>query len=96
MLFLSFGDPWIWQFLIVTNLDSISVFRNIPVVPLKRIKYGVYGDLIIICPKPCSMYFEGDYTELDLRPGKERRVRRNAAGPQASLTFLSVRGYSPP
>ena len=96
MLILSLGSPWIWQFLTITNPDSISVFRNVPVVPLKWIEYGVYGDLILRCPKPCSMYFKGDYTHLDLRPGKERRVRSNAAGLQASLIFLSMGGFSPP
>ena len=26
-------------------------------------EYGVYGDLIIICPKPDSMYSEGTITD---------------------------------
>ena len=29
---------------------------HIPTVPLKYIQYGVYGDLIIIYPKPYSIY----------------------------------------
>ena len=32
----------------------ISPMRNI--VPLNRIEYGVYGDLILIYPKPYSVY----------------------------------------
>ena len=30
-----------------------------PIVPLKQIEYGVYGDLIIIYPKPYSIYLRG-------------------------------------
>ena len=29
------------------------------IVPLKYIEYGVYGDLIIIYPKPYSIYLRG-------------------------------------
>ena len=29
------------------------------IVPLKSIEYGAYGDLIIIYPKPCSIYLRG-------------------------------------
>ena len=29
------------------------------IVPLKWIEYGLYGDLIIICPKPYSVYLTG-------------------------------------
>ena len=29
------------------------------IVPLKWIEYGVYGDLIIIYPKPYSIYLRG-------------------------------------
>ena len=29
------------------------------IVPLKWIEHGVYGDLIIIYPRPYSMYFKG-------------------------------------
>ena len=31
--------------------------QNRSIVPLKKIEYGVYGDLIIIYPKPYSIYF---------------------------------------
>ena len=35
------------------------------IVPLKYIEYGVYGDLIIIYPKPYSMYLiKGDYVRV--------------------------------
>ena len=30
-----------------------------PLVPLKEIEYGVYGDLTIIYPKPYSIYLRG-------------------------------------
>ena len=29
------------------------------IVPLKWIEYGVYGDLIMTCPKPYSIYLRG-------------------------------------
>ena len=29
------------------------------IVPLKQIEYGVCGDLLIICPKPYSIYLRG-------------------------------------
>ena len=29
------------------------------IVPLKYIEYGVYGDVIIICPKQYSIYLRG-------------------------------------
>ena len=29
------------------------------IVPLKQIEYGVYGDFIIIYPKPYSIYLRG-------------------------------------
>ena len=28
-------------------------------MPLNWIEYGVYGDLVIICPKPYSIYLRG-------------------------------------
>ena len=31
------------------------------IAPLKKIEYGVYGDLIVIYPKPSSIYLMGDY-----------------------------------
>ena len=31
------------------------------IVPLKQIEYGVYGDLIMIYAKPCSIYLRGTY-----------------------------------
>ena len=37
------------------------------VVPLESIEYGVYGDLIMICPKPYSIYLGGT-TTLDPKP----------------------------
>ena len=30
-----------------------------PIVPLKQIEYGVYGDLIVIYSKPYSIYLRG-------------------------------------
>ena len=29
------------------------------IVPLKQIEYGVYEGLIIVYPKPCSIYLRG-------------------------------------
>ena len=29
------------------------------IVPVKQIEYGVYGDLIILYPKPYSIYLRG-------------------------------------
>ena len=30
-------------------------------VPLRELEYGVYGDLIMVYPKPYSIYVRGDY-----------------------------------
>ena len=35
------------------------VYRVWDIVPLKKIGYRVYGDLIIIYPKPYSIYLRG-------------------------------------
>ena len=36
-------------------------------VSLKYIEHGVYGDLIMICPKPYSIYLRGSIT-LNAKP----------------------------
>ena len=40
-----------------TKMESLNVESLI--VPLKQIDYGVYGDLILIYPKPYSIYLRG-------------------------------------
>ena len=41
------------------------------IVPLKYIKYGVYGDLITIYPKPYSIYLRGTIAARMLKPGQK-------------------------
>ena len=43
--------------MLLSAQDSVWNLRNI--VPLKQIEKGVHGDLIIIYPKPCSIYSRG-------------------------------------
>ena len=38
-------------------VKTVSSLQGI--VPLKSIEYGVYGDLVIIYPKPYSVYLQG-------------------------------------
>ena len=38
---------------------NTSEFRTFFIFPLKKIEYGVYGELIIIYPKPYSIYLRG-------------------------------------
>ena len=38
------------------------------IIPLKQIEYGVYGDLVIMYPKPYSIYSRGDYRGLGTLP----------------------------
>ena len=37
----------------------MHILRHTVIVPLKQIECGVYGDLIIIYPKPYSIYLRG-------------------------------------
>ena len=37
-----------------TSVETLATVRAI--VPLKQIEYGVFGDLIVIYPKPYSIY----------------------------------------
>ena len=66
-------------------------------VPLKQIEYGVYGDLIIICPKPYSIYLPGDCRGQGLRlrniqvEGLENRVHV-AGGFYGGRSTLRVQG----
>ena len=46
----------------VAELRS-DMFCQQVIVPLKKIKYGVYGDLIIIYPFPYSIYLRGAISE---------------------------------
>ena len=38
---------------------NVNDTRKAHGAPLKKIEYGVYGDLILICPKLYSIYFRG-------------------------------------
>ena len=58
------------------------------VVPLKKIEYGVYGDLIEIYPKPCSIYLRGT---IPLKPSGLYFVPLGlfwVFGPEAQVTNL--------
>ena len=47
------------------NMDSKGgMYKICCIVPLKWIECGVYGDLYITYPKPCSIYLRGT---IDLR-----------------------------
>ena len=43
----------------VSNLGVYGIEGLGSIAPLKYIEYGVYGDLIIIYPKPFSIYLRG-------------------------------------
>ena len=54
------------------------------IVPLKWMEYGIYGDLIIIYPKPYSIYLRGtidpevptgSYLKVQRHPEKEYLLR---------------------
>ena len=39
---------------------------NQNIIPLKYIEYGLYADLIVIYPKPCSIYLRGTIGAWDI------------------------------
>ena len=49
--------------------EYIGVIRVI--VPLRKIEYVVYGDLILMYPKPCSIYLRGTVISSTAKPSTQ-------------------------
>ena len=66
--------------------------RHLSIVPLKWIEYGVYGDLVIMYPKPYSIYLRGTIT-LNPKPNLACENRSlNFLPGQSEALFLGVWG----
>ena len=58
-------DNFSLTFVKSSGVGPIRLFPDLnlsPIVPLKWIAFGIYGVLIIIYPKPYSIYFRGTIT----------------------------------
>ena len=57
-----FSAAWPWDVAVAGEGPGLRPLWSLEfIVPLKQVEYGVYGDLIIIRPKPYSIYLKGVY-----------------------------------